>query len=148
APPALHLQLSVAVPIAISLAGLDRDPTAPWGEGARAAINWATAAGWRAITLDATAPDTRSRALDNSARRDLASALRRAALAFAGLDLWIPAEHFTRPDTIDRAIAAATSACDLAATLHTLVGSGDRTINLSLPDDAADARSALWSAAQ
>src|SRR5690606_31973157 len=102
-PATLHLQLSVPVPIAISLAGLDQGgapPIVPWGAGARAAINWAAAAGWRAITLDATAPDTRSRALDNSARRDLASALRRAELAFAGLDLWIPAEHFTRPDTI------------------------------------------------
>ena len=149
APPALHLQLPVPVPIAISLAGLDRNVKAPWGAGARAAINWAGATGWRAITLDATAPDTRPRALDSSARRDLAAALRRAELAFAGLDLWIPAEHFTRPDAIDRAIAAATSACDLAAALHTLAGAppGGGAVNLTLPAEAPEARAALGAAA-
>lgn len=137
------------VPIAISLAGLTPDAEAPWGASARSVITWAGAAGWRATTLDATSPDTRPRALDNSARRDLAAALRRAELAFAGLDLWIPADHFTRPDTIDRAIAATTGACELAASLSSLAGggAGGRVVNLTIPPGAADARSAVRTAA-
>lgn len=136
------------VPIAISLAGLTTEEGAPWAGGARKAIGWAGGAGWRGIALDATAPETRPRELDNSARRDVAAGLRRNELAFAGLDLWIPPEHFVRAETIDRAIAAAVGACDLAAALHTLVGAGDRLVSLALPEGAADAVAALRAAAE
>ncbi|MFG0284120.1 MAG: hypothetical protein ACF8R7_06825 [Phycisphaerales bacterium JB039] len=138
----------VSLPIALSLAGLDRRAGAAWGAGTRSAIAWAARAGWRAVALDATAPDARPRDLDGSARRDLGAHLRRNELAFAGCDLWIPPEHFTRPETMDRAIAAATGACELAGILQTLVGAGDRVITLTLPAEAADARAALRAAAE
>ncbi len=98
-------------PLALALTGL------PTPAGVRKLIDGVPAAGFRAVAIDATHPETRPRSLDASARRDLASLLRRSELAFAGLDLWIPPEHFTSPANADRAADAVAAACGLAVDL-------------------------------
>jgi sugar phosphate isomerase/epimerase len=121
--------------LTVSLAGLERDPVAPWAGGPRAAIEWAAAVGARAVQLDATAAGVRARDLDRSGRRDLASLLRRLQLTFSGLDLWIPPEHFLDPGRADRALAAAQGAVELAADLARLIdGSPPPQVSLILPD--------------
>jgi sugar phosphate isomerase/epimerase len=121
--------------LTVSLAGLERDPVAPWAGGPRAAIEWAAAVGARAVQLDATAAGVRARDLDRSGRRDLASLLRRLQLTLSGLDLWIPPEHFLNPGRADRALAAAQSAVELAADLARLIdGSPPPQVSLILPD--------------
>ena len=100
-------------PLAISLAEF----SLPDASGPRAPIDWAAAAGFSAIQLDATAPGLRPRELDRSARRDLAAILRRAGLLFTGLDLWIPPEHLTDPSRAERAADAIVQAIGLAAEL-------------------------------
>lgn len=104
----------------ISLAGLVWQTDAPWGLTVRSAFSWVATLGYQYIHLDASHPELRPRTLDRSARRDLASLLRQLRLQFAGLDLWIPPEHFTDPRHADRAVEAVQSACDLAADLARL----------------------------
>jgi hypothetical protein len=55
--------------------------------------------------------------MTNSARRDLALTLRRADVMAAGLDVWIPVEHFEDDATVERAIEAVQAACGLAGEL-------------------------------
>lgn len=124
--------LTISEP-AVSLAGLEPGAEAPWAGGPRSAIAWAAAAGFPAVQLDATAAGIRPRDLDRSARRDLASILRRSGLALSGLDLWIPPAHFADSTRLDRATEATVSAIALAAELADLVGSG-RLVSLELPD--------------
>lgn len=66
------------------------------------------------LTLDATAPGFRPRQLDHSARRDLASAIRRAELSLAGVDCFVPTEHLEDAATRDRAASAILAAVELA----------------------------------
>ena len=106
--------------LAVSLAGLSRDAGLPWAGGPRGALDWAAGLGLGAVQLDAAMPGARARELDRSARRDLAAGLRRRGLALAGLDLWIPAEHFADPAHQDRAIAATVEALGLASDLASL----------------------------
>ena len=139
---------------AVSLAGLEPRAGAPWTGGPREAIAWAaslaSAAVVPGVVLDATAPACRPRELDRSARRDLAAGLRRAGLAFAGLDLFIPPEHFAQPETADRAISATAAACELAADLASLAGDAPaRVVSLVLPSEAGpDVLAAIEGAAQ
>lgn len=114
----------------------------PWPDcPARDAVARAAALGYRAVQLDATAAELRPRTLDRSARRDLASLLRRLELHFTGLDLFIPPEHFTDPARSDRALAAAHDALEFAAELPGLCGPPPlglppgRTVSLALPRD-------------
>lgn len=96
---------------------------APGGERIRQIIDWlsrSAPAGLRAVRLDATAPGIRARELDRSGRRDLASLLRRGELAFAGVDAFVPPEHLTKPDSVDRAVSGILGAIDLAADLTSL----------------------------
>ncbi len=116
--------------LAISFAGLDGAALHAARE-VRARIAWAAEQGFRAVQLDATA--VKPRELDRSARRDLAATLRRHELSLAGLDLWIPANHFTRPEMIDRAAAALLDAIDLAADLAELTPDARRVVSLELP---------------
>lgn len=116
-------------PLSLALASLSpmspaRDPRAP--------LEWAAGAGFRAVTLDATAPGLRPRELDRSARRDLAALLRRLELDCAGIDLWIPTAHFADPTHADRAAAAVVGAIDLIADLAALNHSR-RLVSLTLP---------------
>lgn len=120
---------------ALALAAL-RDAESP-----RAALDWAREAGFRHASLDGGAPGLRARELSRSARRDLASLLRRLELGFAGIDLWIPPAHFADPAHADRAVGAACEALELAAELHRLhpgVG-GPPTVSLALPASGAEA---------
>lgn len=106
----------------------------------RAGLPRLRAGGFAGITLDAARPGLRPRELDRSARRDLAAALRRADLGFAGLDLWIPPDHFAQPEHQERALSAALSALELAADLRSLAGgvagpSSPPSVALVLPDE-------------
>ena len=83
--------------------------------------------GWRAIQLSAAMPGMRPRDLGASARRDLAATLRRTELIPAGMDLWIPLEHFLNPSTVDRVVAAFDSSCELASDI------GITTLSVVLP---------------
>lgn len=90
--------------------------------------------GWRSIQLSAAMPGARPRELGASARRDLAATLRRTELVPAGMDLWIPQEHFLDQATVDRAVTSLDAACDLAADL------GIATLSITLPgSDQLDA---------
>jgi len=113
--------------LSVSLVGLEG--AGPWSAGPRAAIEWASAAGFRAVVLDATAPGMRPRELDRSARRDLAALLRRLELTCTGLDLWIPEQHFQDQSTCDRAISAVAQALEMAAEV---AGS---LVSCALPND-------------
>jgi sugar phosphate isomerase/epimerase len=130
--------------LSLSLAGLARDPAAPWAAGARAAIAWAADTGYRSVQLDAAAPGLRPRELDRSGRRDLAAFLRRSQLTLSGFDLWIPPEHFADPARSDRAMEAALAAIELAAAVGGLVdGSPSPTLSLSLPENLGSEATAL-----
>lgn len=112
------------------MAGLDSErlglnPTAP--HETRALIDWARASGFAAVQLNAAAPGIRPRDLDRSGRRDLAALLRRSDLACAGLDLWIPPEHFVSSAHVDRAVAAVFAAVELASELSLLAVDGKKS---------------------
>lgn len=116
------------LPLSLALASLRAPSTAT---DPRAPFEWAANTGFRWVTLDASAPGLRPRELDRSARRDLAALLRRLELGLLGLDMWIPAAHFTDPAHTDRAVTATTAAIDLAADLAGLTG-GHRIVSLTL----------------
>jgi len=137
--------------LAVSLAGLSRVEGVAWAGPPKATLRWlgetAHAAGVRAAVLDATRPGFRPRELDNGARRDLASALRRGELGFAGLDLFLPPLDFVDPKTLDRAVGAVLGAIGLAADLSGQGGAGPgragsggdgRVVSLVLPEDLDD----------
>ncbi len=107
--------------LSLALAGLE-PPFEASADGLRFTLDWARAAGFRAVHLNAAAQGLRPRDLDRSARRDVAAILRRHELALSGLDLWVPAEHFADPRHAERAVAAVVGAIELAAELRTLAG--------------------------
>lgn len=115
--PAPMLQRALAFS---GLAHAPVSPMSPWGEDPRSALRWAASEEIRTVQLDAAAPGLRPRELGSSARRDLAAILRRSGIACSGLDLWIPAAHFTDPARIDRAFAALQAAIGLIADLDSL----------------------------
>lgn len=84
---------------------------------------------FRFVQLSASQPGLKPRDLDHSARRDLVSTLRRCEIEIAGVDLWIPVEHFSDPSHVDRAVNAAVDAVIFAADL------GRVPISLTLPSD-------------
>lgn len=110
-------------------------------ESPRAALDWAREAGFRHASLDGGAPGLRARELSRSARRDLASLLRRLELGFAGIDLWIPPAHFAEPANADRAVGAVCEALELASELHRLHpgAGGAPAVSLTLPGAGAEA---------
>lgn len=88
--------------------------------------------GFSAVQIDATLPSLRPRELDITARRDLLATIRREGLSLAGVDFFIPAEHYSTPEHVDRAVHSATLACVLAGDL-------DRVpLSLNLPLQNAD----------
>lgn len=112
-------------PIAVAMLGLDPAQAgvgglAPSGERVRAVLAWLSKSGARGVRIDATTAGIRPRELDRSGRRDLGALLRRTELTFAGVDLFIPPEHFAKPDAADRAVSAVLGAIDLAADLSQL----------------------------
>ena len=126
--------------LSLALAPLAHDPDLP--PDPRAAIEWVASLGYRAVQLDAATKGFRPRELDRSARRDLASVLRKKELALSGLDLFIPPDHFTDPAHIDRAVAAVRSTIELVAELAALVPAFNSApipcVSLTLPADLAD----------
>jgi len=85
---------------------------------ARAAIQLISDSGFRHVQLSAALESMRPRDLGQSARRDLLTFMRRLELAPAGIDLWIPEDHFTDPAHTDRAAAAVLEAIEFAADLN------------------------------
>lgn len=73
--------------------------------------------GWRGVQLDARAVGMRPHELGASARRDLASVLRRRQLALTGLDLWLPPEAYSDPAHQHRAVERTAECIQLAAEL-------------------------------
>jgi sugar phosphate isomerase/epimerase len=131
--------------ISVSAAGF----AMPLGSPARASIDAIASLGLRGIALDATMTSMRPRELSRSARRDIASILRRCELELSGIDLWIPPEHFVEPSTSERAIDATTQALEMAGELAPLVGGRSQpVVSVALPEGLTDAaRSTLASVA-
>jgi len=108
-----------AMILAPTLAALGDDP--------RRGLDRLHDAGFRAVQLSAAQPGLRPRELDGSARRDLLATLRRTELLGAGIDCWIPAEHYRDAAQLDRAVNATRAAIELAADL------GRLPVSLNLP---------------
>lgn len=112
----------------------------------RATFERVGALGYRGVQLDGAQPGLRARELDRSARRDLLATLRRRELRVTGIDLWIPAAHFTDIAGADRAVDRTLEAIGLAADL------GRAPISLVLPgaedDDAGGAVAMIRAAAE
>ena len=122
---AARLCAMVDQPLSLCLA-----PTlADLGADARRGLDRLARDGFRAVQLSAGQPGLRPRELDQSARRDLVATLRRRELSAAGLDLWIPAEHFIDAATADRAVTVAVATIELAGDL------GRLPVSLTLPGD-------------
>lgn len=99
----------------------------------RESIAIASALGYRAVQLDATHPDARPRALDRSARRDLAALLRRHELELTGIDLWLPPEHLAEGALVERAADAVVGAIGLIRELAGLLPT-QAVVSLTLPE--------------
>lgn len=125
------MDLSPELPLAVLVSSLPGEP--------RSAIDRIAHHGFRCVQLSATQPGLRPRDLDSSARRDLLAFLRRRELAVAGIDLWIPPEHFLRPDTVTRAVDALRDAAQLAGDL------GRCSISLTLPRPEANTDNGMLS---
>jgi sugar phosphate isomerase/epimerase len=108
------------LPRSLSFAGLVPAAGSPWGATPRAMMEWAAQAGWKSVHLDGAMPGLRARELDRSARRDVASVLRRVQLQFSGIDLWIPPQHFVDASHVERAVEAVCAAAELAAEIAKL----------------------------
>lgn len=81
-------------------------------------------------------PGLRARDLSRSDRRDLAATLRRRELDLAGLDLFIPQEHFKDPAWSPRAFDVIGQTLQLVAELAPLVGGASRAVvSVHLPGD-------------
>lgn len=105
------------------------------GEGARArdVLARLAEAGARGVRLDATMHEIRPRELDRSGRRDLASLLGRLGLRFAGVDCFVPPEHYSEVSRAERAMMATAGAIELCAELAGLCGGrAGRTVSLTV----------------
>ena len=101
------------------------------GDQPRSALDRLSRMGYRSVQLSAAQRGLRPRELDRSGRRDLLARLSRIQMPAAGLDLWIPTEHFLDPALVDRAMAAVGAAIGLAADL------GRCAVSLVLPGGEA-----------
>jgi len=98
----------------------------------RLAIDRIAVMGFRSVQISAVQPGLRPRELDQSARRDLAATLRRRELQLAGIDAFIPTEHFLDPATISRAVDAVLASIGLAGDL------GQCPVSVILPQSSQD----------
>lgn len=125
---------------AVAISGLPARADAMWKAGTADACAWVRDGRIRGIALDAARPDCRARELGRSARRDLAAMVRRAELELAGIDLWIPPEHFLDDARAERAFEAVRLNAELAAELARLVGGDSRAVvSVQLPPSLDDA---------
>lgn len=124
------MQIGPDIAVSLSGVGLPNGNTTP-----RSLLAWASQQRVRGVVIDGAAPGFRARELGRSARRDLAASLRRGELELAGLDLWIPADHFTDPEQCQRAAEAVVGAAGLAGELSGLVGSGSlASVSIMTPE--------------
>lgn len=115
-------------PLGLALAGICREG------GVREHAEWAAGLGYRSVQLNAGPGGLRPREMSRSARRDIASVLRRMELEVSGVDLWIPPAHFVSPAHVDRAVDAVREALAFAADMASLAG-GRAVVSLELPAD-------------
>jgi len=85
---------------------------------APSSLDAVVALGLAGVQLDAADPDLRPRALGESARRDLAAALRRRGLRASGIDCFIPLERFADPARVELALEAVHGCLSLAESLQ------------------------------
>lgn len=103
-------------------------PLVTAGDGTvRTALTQLAKLEFQSVQLDATLPGIRPRELSQRARKDLIALLARQNLQLAGLDLFLPRQHFTEAEHIDRAMSAALAAIELAADM------GRVPVSLALP---------------
>lgn len=104
--------------------------------------------GYRWLQLDGTVPTLRAREMDRSARRDLASVLRREGLMCSGIDLWIPPAHFAEAARADRAVEATVQGAEMLSELVRL-GAARGALCVMLPaTPAAGVEEALCAACE
>ncbi|MBS0188288.1 MAG: hypothetical protein JSS51_09475 [Planctomycetes bacterium] len=133
------------MPLSLSISGITANPR----EAISLAAGWMTAVGQPRIQLDAAMAGIRPRELERSARRDLASLLKRSAVAATGLDLFLPPQHLAESAHVDRAVSAITGAIELLSELASLGALETRVLCLSLPPKPlASALAAISSVAQ
>lgn len=131
--------------LSISLGGVTLDDGT---REPRGLIAWARGQGVRWVQLDGTVQGVRARDLDRSARRDLASVLRRSELGLSGIDLFIPPRHFGDPQQVDRAVTAAVGAIELAGELRSMLSQEMPRVAIELPAELSqDVSSQLQSSA-
>ncbi|MFK7883040.1 MAG: hypothetical protein AB8F26_02510 [Phycisphaerales bacterium] len=125
--------------IVASISGLKPDPAHPWGATTQDACRWIRKR-TRCVALDAARSDLRARELGRSARRDVGAMLRRTELELAGIDLWIPAEHYTNNEKSQRAMDTLHETIVLATELARLAGGRSRPmVSVTLPTGLGDA---------
>jgi sugar phosphate isomerase/epimerase len=122
--------------VSLSLAGLSVPLPGAGEVDARGLIERVGVWGYRWVQLDCAMPTLRPRELDRSARRDLASLLRREGLMCSGLDLWIPPAHFAEAARADRAVEATVQGAELLAEL-TRLGAARGVLCVMLPENPA-----------
>ncbi|GIW73568.1 MAG: hypothetical protein KatS3mg103_0090 [Phycisphaerales bacterium] len=117
--------LGPSQPLSLGLCALRDRPV-------REAVALAAGLGYRAVQLDARHEQVRPRALDRSARRDLAAVLRRHELSLSGIDLWLPPEHLCPGPALERAAEAVQGAMALIRDLAGLLPACP-VVSLTLP---------------
>jgi len=123
-------------------------PLVAAGDGTvRGAVTTLAKLEFHAVQLDATLAGIRPRDLSQRARQDLVALFSRHDMQIAGLDFFLPSQHFIESENIDRAMNAALAVIELAADL------GRVPVSMALPVgqvkddvknalvDAADGRS-------
>jgi len=98
--------------------------------GASESLDVVAELGLLGVQFDAADPNLRPRELSESARRDLASALRRRGLLATGIDCFIPIDRFTDAARVEVALVAVHGCIALAETL------GRVPVSLHLPREA------------
>lgn len=81
------------------------------------ALDVVAALGIAGVQFDASDPDLRPREMGESARRDLAAALRRRGLVASGVDCFVPVEWFGDAARVERAMDAVRGSMALAESL-------------------------------
>jgi sugar phosphate isomerase/epimerase len=135
--------------LSLALGGLVGRTDLPVGGDPRSVIGWAGGLRCAGVQVDATSAGLRPRELDRSARRDLASVLRRHELALSGVDAFVPVAHLSDPSHQDRAVHAVVAAIELCSELSMLSGGGGSVVSVTLPEKAgADVLSVVCAAAE
>lgn len=96
------------------MSGLALREGSAWGGNARTALEWACGLGYRWVQIDAAMTGLRPRELDQSARREVLTMLRKRGAGVCGLDLFVPQAHFLDAAHMDRAVGAVREALSLA----------------------------------